>query len=205
MVHQAEFLDAHLQNCCSLRRFVFPGVLHINSDEARIQAAALHPEPTHHLVGLVWFAGADDLQRLLAVELNPFERSGLVALLAGDVNVDEVAPLVRRLGMMTLGGRFLRHGLPPVTVGFGERSFWFVCNGNGSGNGGLWERGRDGRQWGIFAVRRRWCVGGGSSGTWVYWLWGSPFAVPCGNRSVGGAGGGVEELTVQIKWFLLLN
>ena len=34
---------------------------------------------------------------------------------------------------------------------------------------------------------------------------GSPFAVPCGNRSVGGTGGGVEELTVQVKWFLLLN
>ena len=47
------------------------GVLHINSDEARIQAVALHPEPAHHLVGLVWFAGADDIQRLLAVELNP--------------------------------------------------------------------------------------------------------------------------------------
>jgi len=34
---------------------------------------------------------------------------------------------------------------------------------------------------------------------------GSPFAVPRGNRSVGGAGGGVEELTVQVKWFLLLH
>ena len=34
---------------------------------------------------------------------------------------------------------------------------------------------------------------------------GSSFAVPCGNRSVGGAGGGVEELTVQDKGFLLLH
>ena len=31
------------------------------------------------------------------------------------------------------------------------------------------------------------------------------FAVRRGNRPVGGAGGGVEELTVQFKWFLLLN
>ena len=167
MVHQAEFLDAQLQDCRHLWRFFVAGVLHINSDEARIQAAALHPEPAHHLVGLIWFASADDLQRLLAVELNPFERSGVVALLAEDVNVDEVAPLVRRLGMMTLGGRFLRHGLPPATVGFGERRWRVVCSGNGSGNGGLWERGRDIRKWGIFAVRRRWCVGGGSSGVCV--------------------------------------
>ena len=28
---------------------------------------------------------------------------------------------------------------------------------------------------------------------------GSPFAVPCGNRPVGGAGGGLEERTVQVK------
>ena len=34
---------------------------------------------------------------------------------------------------------------------------------------------------------------------------GSPFAVPCVNRSVGGTDGGVEELTFQVKWFLLLN
>ena len=136
MVHQAEFLDAQLQDCRHLWRFFFVGVLHINSDEARIQATALHPEPAHHLVGLVWYAVADDLQHLLAVELNPFERSGVLALLAEDVNVDEVAALVRCLAMVTLGGRFLRHRLPPTTVGLGERSFWFVCSGDGSSNGG---------------------------------------------------------------------
>ena len=54
-------------------------------------------------------------------------------------------------------------------------------------NGDLWE-----------AVRR----GHGCSG---YSGVGSLFAVPCGNRSMGGAGGGVEELTIQVKWFLLLN
>ena len=63
----------------------------------------------------------------------------VVALLAGDENVDEVVALVRRLILMTLGERFLRHRLPPATVGLGERSFWFVCSGDGSGNGGLWE------------------------------------------------------------------
>ena len=167
MVHQAEFVDAQLQDCRHLGRFIFVGVVHTNADDPTNPAAKLPPEPGDHLAGLVWFAGADDLQRLLAVELNPFERSGVVALLAGDINVDEVAPLVRCLGMMTLGGRFLRHGLPPAIVGFGERRWRFVCSGNGSGNGGLWERGRDGRQWGIFSVRRRWCVGGGSSGACV--------------------------------------
>ena len=34
---------------------------------------------------------------------------------------------------------------------------------------------------------------------------GSPFAVPCGNRSMGGAGGGLEEVTVQVQLFLLLH
>ena len=46
------------------------------------------------------------------------------------------------------------------------------------------------------AVRRgRGCSGRG----------GSPFAVRRGKCPVGGAGGGIEELTVQVKWFLLLN
>ena len=139
MVHQAELIDAQLQGCFHLGRFIFTGVVHTNANEPRIQAASLPLEPRDHLVGLVWFTGADDLQRLLAVELNPFERSGVVALLAGHFNVDEVAPLVRCLGTMTLGGRFLRHGLPPATVGFEERCFWLVCSGDGSSNGGLWE------------------------------------------------------------------
>ena len=69
------------------------GVLHINSDEARIQAAALHPEPAHHLVSLVRFAGADGIQCFLAVELNPCEGFGVLALLAGVVNIVEVAAL----------------------------------------------------------------------------------------------------------------
>ena len=30
---------------------------------------------------------------------------------------------------------------------------------------------------------------------------GVPVLVPCGNRSVGGAGGGLEEATIQFKWF----
>ena len=34
---------------------------------------------------------------------------------------------------------------------------------------------------------------------------GSPFAVRCGNRSMGGAGGGLEEVTVQVQWFLLMH
>ena len=34
---------------------------------------------------------------------------------------------------------------------------------------------------------------------------GSPFAVPCGNRPVRGVGGGLDELTVQDKGFLLLH
>jgi len=53
-------------------------------------------------------------------------------------------------------------------------------------DGVVWEVVRRGHVWD--AVRR-----------------GSPFAVRRGNRPVGGAGGGVEELTVQVKWFLLLN
>ena len=129
MVHQAEFLDAQLQDCRHLWRFFFVGVLYINSDEARIQATALHPEPAHHLISLVWLAGADDLQRLFAVELNPYEGSHVLALLARDVNVDEVAALVQQLAMM-LGGRFLRHHLPAAIVGLGERSLWFVCSGD---------------------------------------------------------------------------
>jgi len=139
VVHQAEFVDAQLQDCCHLGRFIFVGVVHTNTDDPTKPAAKLHPEPGDHLVGLFWYAGADDLQRLVAVELNPFEGCCVLALLAGDVNVDEVAALVRRLGMMMLGGRFLRHRLPPATVGLGERSFWFVCSGDGSSNGGLWE------------------------------------------------------------------
>ena len=35
--------------------------------------------------------------------------------------------------------------------------------------------------------------------------WGHRLQSLCVNRSVGGADGGVEELTVQVKWFLLLN
>ena len=50
-------------------------------------------------------------------------------------------------------------------------------------DGGVWEAVRRGRVW--EAVRR-----------------GSPFAVRRGNRPVGGAGGGLEELTVQDKVFL---
>ena len=90
--------------------------MHTNTDDPTKPAAKLPPEPGDHLVGLVWFAGADDLQRLLAVELNPCEGFGVLALLAGDVNVDEVAALVRRLVLMMLGGRFLRHRPPPTAV-----------------------------------------------------------------------------------------
>ena len=164
MVHQAELLDAQLQDCCHLGRFIFVGVVHTNADDPTKPVAKLHPEPGDHLVGLFWYAGADDLQRLVAVELNPFEGCCVLALLAGDVNDNEVAPLVRRLGMMTLGGRFLRHGLPPATVGFGERSFWFVFSGNGSGNGGLWERGRGGREWDFVQCVDGDFAGGGSFG-----------------------------------------
>ena len=46
---------------------------------------------------------------------------------------------------------------------------------------------------------RRGCACSGCSGV------GSLFAVPCGNCSVGGAGGGVEELTIQVKWFSLMH
>ena len=63
------------------------------------------------------------------MELIPCEGCCVLALLAGDVNVDEVAALVQRLAMMTLGGRFLRHRLPAEIVGLGERSLWFVCSG----------------------------------------------------------------------------
>ena len=52
-----------------------------------------------------------------------------------------------------------------------------------------------------FAVRRRWCVGGGSSGTRVVVVVVAVFAVRRGNHRVGGVGGGLEELTVQDKCF----
>lgn len=115
--------------------------MHTNADDPTIRtlAAKLPLEHGDHLVGLFWYAGADDLQHLVAMELNPFEGCCVLALLAGDVNVDEVPALVRRLGMMMLGRRFLRNRLPPATMGLGERSFLFVCSGDGSGNGGSWE------------------------------------------------------------------
>ena len=71
--HEAETLHADLQNCCHLWRFIIFGKLHINADDVGIRAACAPPDPKDHLVGLVWFAGADDLRRLLAVELNAFE------------------------------------------------------------------------------------------------------------------------------------
>jgi len=161
VVHQAEFVDAQLQDCRHLGRFIFVGVVHTNADDPTKPAAKHPPKPGDHLIGLLWYAGADDLQRLVAVELNPFEGFSVLALLAGDVNVDEVAPLVRRVGLMMLGGRFLRHGLPLATVGFGERRWRFVCSGNGSGNGGLWERGRGGREWDfVQCVDEDFAVGG---------------------------------------------
>jgi hypothetical protein len=101
-----------------------------------VRAAGAPPDPKDHLVGLVWFTGADDLQRLLAVELNPFEGYGVLALLTGNVNDVEVAALVGRLATMTLGRRFLRHCPPPATAGFEERCLWVVCRRDGSGNGG---------------------------------------------------------------------
>ena len=102
MVHEAETFHADLLNCCHLRRFIVFGKLHINAHDVGVRAAGAPPDPRDHLVGLVWFAGADDLQRLLAVERNPFEGYGVLALLTGNVNDVEVAALVGRLATMTL-------------------------------------------------------------------------------------------------------
>ena len=100
---------------------VLPGILDINADVVRVQAAEPLQDPADHLVGFLRIARAYDIQLFLVVDANLLEVHLVVVLLTGDMNVVNLGALVRCLTTRTLGRWFIRYYAPSAMAALTQK------------------------------------------------------------------------------------